>query len=168
LIGKGGKNLKHLHAKYGVNFKFPKDDSTAKEITAIGPKANLNKARDELLDLLAFHLENSHQETLQIPAQFLGSVLGRGGSRLTGIEVSSDCRISFDRRDEAVTFTLSGSKDGIKTAKADIESIAFEQVKRKVAGLRIVSPVLFRRKLKKFHLIARMNCFLRTISFSVN
>ncbi len=132
LIGKGGRNLKHLSSKYGVNFKFPRNEkdssSTSADIQLIGPKANLSKARDELLDLLKFHLENNHQESLQVPAQLLGFVLGKGGSRLTGIEVSSDCRINFERNGKEAQFTLFGSKEAIKAAKTEIESIIREQV----------------------------------------
>jgi rRNA processing protein Krr1/Pno1 len=145
LIGSEGRNLKHLITKYSVKVDFPKNISAANEdeadnehidsvsstalsgsdqntIKIIGPKANIKKARDELLDLLKYHLDHDNQEIIQVPSKSVPSLIGKNGSVVDSIKIESDCKIDFlndtaDEGSESKNVKLSGTIESISRAK---------------------------------------------------
>lgn len=146
LIGSEGRNLKHLITKYSVKVDFPKNNdvdvdaevdsldsvnvntsannnnnniNTNDMIKITGPKANIKKARDELLDLLKYHLDHDNQEIIQVPSKFVPSLIGKNGSVIDSIKIESDCKIDFiDAEDSEVkNVKLSGTVESISSAK---------------------------------------------------
>lgn len=148
LIGAEGRNLKHLVQKYSVKIDFPRKSSSSVEasgdveeeasevssdsIKITGPRKNISKARDELLDLLKYHLEHDHQDTLCVPAKYVASIIGKGGSSINSIKLESDCNVDFMPKSAAASendeaqIKLHGTKKSIETAKKLINQLVSE------------------------------------------
>ena len=148
LIGAEGRNLKHLMQKYSVKVDFPKriinstehdteidNVSDANVIKITGPKENILKARDELLDLLKYHQENDHHETLNVPSKAVSFIIGKNGVVIDGIKIETDCDIKIGARlksfedGEEVEFTqikFSGTKKSIALAIKRVNSLVEE------------------------------------------
>jgi polyribonucleotide nucleotidyltransferase len=144
LIGSEGRNLKHLHQKFGVKIDFPSrkplegpvSDENASIIKITGPKSNIGRARDELLDLLQYHLQNSFKESLTVPLQVVPMIIGKGGAKVESIRLETDCNVDVARGEEAAEITLSGTKEGVAKAKSLVMAIvkdAAEQEERIVS-----------------------------------
>lgn len=154
LIGSEGRNLKHLIQKYSVKIDFPKnakgeaetdtidttDNTAAADVIKItGPRSNITKARDELLDLLKYHQEHDHQETIQVPVKTVPGLIGKNGSVVDNIKIESDCKIDFleksaDDGDVRIV-KLSGTKESISQAKkliTDLVKELMDQIEEKV------------------------------------
>lgn len=138
LIGAEGRNLKHLIQKYSVKIDFPKSleesggseaSEEASRIKITGPKANISKARDELLDLLKYHLDHNNQEIISVAAKVVPFIIGKNGSKIDSIKIETDCDVDILKNDKDSSekdIKLSGTKESIKAAKKIIEEIVAE------------------------------------------
>lgn len=102
-------------------------------------------ARDELLDLLKYHQEHDHHETLKVPSKAVSFVIGKNGAVIDGIKIQTDCDIEIGTRSksedgEGVEFTqikFSGTKKSISSALERVNSL----VKEFTDQLEIAIPV---------------------------
>lgn len=156
LIGKGGKVVGKLMELYNVHVKFPSrtpanngaaveegdedEDKTIDEdkVTIRGFKADVEKAKAELLALAEYEEAHSHSLVFTVPAKLLPRIVGRKGQTVHLIKEDTDTRIDFDRSkveegeegDLAgeVTVTVEGPKAGCEQAKKKIMEIVNEQL----------------------------------------
>lgn len=134
LIGTGGKFVKRLEEKYDVRIRFPKTgEENANEIVLRGPSKGVAKAKEEILDLVNYEIENSHSQTISVPVKSLPRIIGRGGEFINDIKDSTNTRIDVkqeksDNTDETgnVDIEIVGTKAGVKEAAAKIQAIVSE------------------------------------------
>ena len=68
-------------------------------IKITGPKSNLTRARDELLDLLKYHLDHDNQEIIKVPSKSISFIIGKNGSIIDDIKIETDCKIDFSSQE---------------------------------------------------------------------
>lgn len=128
LIGKGGKNMKHLDKKYGVRVSFPEpEDTQNSQVTVVGPKESLAAAKAELVSFHKHLAERQNQAEVMVPTGALARIVGRKGEGITALGLDTDTRIDIDR-DEAESgqtrIVISGTKEGIEAAAKAIRETA--------------------------------------------
>lgn len=127
LIGRNGKNVKHLQQKYNVRLSFPEaDDRENPSVTLTGPRANLKAAIDEVREFVEYQKAHSEMETLRVPREYVAAIVGRAGAVISEISSETECRIDFDKEaDETgqVTVRIEGSSSGIQKALDRINDI---------------------------------------------
>lgn len=133
LIGTGGKFVKRLEEKYDVRIRFPKNGEETNEIVLRGPSKGVAKAKEEILDLVNYEIENSHSQTVSVPVKSLPRIIGRGGEFINDIKDSTNTRIDVkqeksDNTDESgeVDIEIVGTKSGVKEAASKIQAIVAE------------------------------------------
>lgn len=153
LIGAEGRNVKRLAQKYSVKIVFPhrkrvedgsgdedgestvgSPDATSEDaIKIVGPRTTISKARDELLDLLAYHLAHSHRDTMLVPQSAVSQILGRNGTVIESIRLETDCTVEIDlsskSKQDSITVKLQGTETGVAEARKRIETIVREVVR---------------------------------------
>lgn len=71
------------------------------------------------------------QISIPIPKEHHRYILGKGGKKLTDLELSTATKISVPRPDEnSDLIKITGTKEGIDRARHEIQLISDEQVKK--------------------------------------
>ena len=147
MIGVKGSQVNQLQAKYNVRVQFPRsvnveddhsvaDDASEAgsvrnkrpnqapdEVIVRGPRKGADDARDELLNLLQWTLDNSHTGTVSVAQAQLPSLIGQGGREMESIRLSTGAQIdvpaSRDNGDNhnRVDIQLKGTKKQVEDAK---------------------------------------------------
>ena len=129
------------------------DTSLLDIIKIIGPKANIVKARDELLDLLKYHLDHDNQEVLRVPVKAVSFIIGKNGNTIDRIKLESDCKIDFISNSGSTEseVKLSGTKESIKLADKLIRSIVKEFMEQDEQAVKVPESLLntFKREYRK-------------------
>lgn len=154
LVGRSGENLRKILAQCGdeVRIDFPRasrgnlDDQSdvasdagargpsqaSDEIRIRGPKAKADGAREQLLSLKQYYEDNSHTAVVSVAQDQVGSLIGRGGKELEKLRADTNAQIDIPKSNGAkrIEITITGTKEAVKQAKADIEkrSKAFDAV----------------------------------------
>jgi hypothetical protein len=151
MIGVKGSQVNQLQNKYNVRVQFPRsthhddersvaDDASEAgsvrnrrnnqapdEVIVRGPKNGADKARDELLNLLQWTLDNSHMSTVSVAQAQLPSLIGSGGREMESIRLETGAQIDVPgNRDSAdssgrVQIQLKGTKKQVEDAKKLLE-----------------------------------------------
>ena len=155
MIGAKGSQVNQLQRKYNVRVQFPRSASTldddrsiaddaseagntrnrrpnqaADEVIVRGPRKGADDARDELLNLLQWTLDNSHKATVSVAQAQLPSLIGQGGREMESVRLSTGAQIDVPgSRDAAdshgrVQIHLKGSKKQVEDAKKLLEQRA--------------------------------------------
>ena len=155
MIGSKGNQVKRLQDRYEVRVLFPRsavlhnDDKSltdaasdygfAKggkpsqapdEVIIKGPRKGADSARDELLSLLQWTMDNSHTGTAAVSQSQLPSLIGQGGREMEKIRITTGAQIDIPSRDEhndpseRVQIQLRGSKKQVEDAKRFFEQRA--------------------------------------------
>ena len=117
MIGLRGSQVNQLQNKYNVRVQFPHtaqgdDDRSVvddlseagstrarrpnqgpDEVIVRGPKKGADEARDELLSLLQWTMDNSHQSTVSVAQAQLPSLIGQGGREMESVRLSTGAQI---------------------------------------------------------------------------
>jgi rRNA processing protein Krr1/Pno1 len=140
LIGPKGSQVNRLQDRYNVRVNFPRntplDDNSsepgsvrnyrnqaADEVVIKGPKRGADEAREELLNLLQYVVDNSHIETLSVQQAQIPSLIGAGGREMDQLRLQTGCQIDIpNARDAAdaqgrVEIKVRGTKAGVAEAK---------------------------------------------------
>ena len=138
LIGNEGRNMKLLTQKYSVKIDFPSKkesavaDSSASAsvesapsntIKIVGPRSNITKARDELLDLLQYYLSHNHKLEFSVPSTAVPQIVGKGGCNIEALRMNHDCDVDLERGKTCTTVVIKGTETGIAAAKSEIEAL---------------------------------------------
>lgn len=125
LIGKGGKNIKHLAQKYSVKLTIPDaQDLSNDTITITGPKNNLDTAKAEITEFIEYEKSHNCHETFQVPKSSLYLIKGKSGLTIAAISSDTDTRIDISKagvdmtsENALVDVIITGSREGIIEAK---------------------------------------------------
>lgn len=155
MIGAKGSQVNRLQDRYKVRVQFPRsaqnlhdDDSvvdaaseaggpkTARsnqapdEVIIRGPKKGADEAREELLSLLQWTMDNSHSSVVSVAQTQLPSLIGQGGREMESIRESTGAKIdvpaSRDTPDTSgrVEIKIKGTKTQVENAKKLFEERA--------------------------------------------
>ena len=148
LIGAKGSGVNRLQDRYNVRIQFPRsahvdDDASVAdgetgrrnnqavdEVIVRGPTRGADAARDELLSLLQYVMDNSNEATVSVAQSQLPSLIGTGGRELDALRVRTGAQIDVPgARDEPspsgrAEIKIKGSKKAVEDAKKEIEAAA--------------------------------------------
>ena len=154
MIGTKGSQVNQLQKKYNVRVQFPRtahlddDRSVADdvsesgsvrnrrpnqgpdEVIVRGPRRGADDARDELLSLLQWTMDNSHASTVSVALTQLPSLIGQGGREMESLRLETGAQIDVPgTRDSAdsngrVQIQLKGTAKQVNDAKKLLEQRA--------------------------------------------
>ncbi|KAL6714428.1 hypothetical protein ACLMJK_007851 [Lecanora helva] len=154
MIGVKGSQVIQLQNKYNVRVQFPRttlpdddrsiaDDASEAgsgrnrrphqgldEVIVRGPKKGADEARDELLNLLQWTIDNSHTSTVSVAQAQLPSLIGQGGREMESIRLTTGAQIDVpSSRDGAgnngrAEIQIKGTKKQVEEAKKLLEQRA--------------------------------------------
>ena len=152
MIGAKGSQVNQLQKKYNVRVQFPRtaaavdddrsvvDDASEAgsvrnrrsnqdpdEVIIRGPRKGADDARDELLNLLQWTLDNSHTSNLSVAQAQLPSLIGQGGHEMESVRLQTGAQIAVPGSRETadpngrVQIQLKGTKKQVEEAKKLLE-----------------------------------------------
>lgn len=150
MIGAKGSQVNHLQNKYNVRINFPRtahvdddrsvaDDASEAgsprnrrsnqapdEVIIRGPKKGADEARDELLNLLQWTLDNSYVSNVSVAQAQLPSLIGLGGREMESVRLQTGAQIDVPGREGAdpqgrVQIQLKGTKQQVEDARKLLE-----------------------------------------------
>ena len=154
MIGAKGNQVNRLQDRYDVRVQFPRtthntneDRSTADgssdvgarnnrtsqapdEVIIRGPRKGADEARDELLTLLQWTIDNSHTATVSIAQSQLPSLIGQGGREMEKVRLETGAQVDIPGARENVDATgrvqvhLKGTKKQVEDARGLLEQRA--------------------------------------------
>ena len=132
----GGGKIKDLNTRLGVVIRFPERESNSPNISVRGKASVLpeaEKALNEFAEEARARQEeraagrdkerekepsDRHSETLTVKPEYVGGVIGRGGSNIR--KVSDIAGVRIDIRKDSGEIVVSGSKDGVEFALREL------------------------------------------------
>ncbi|MCJ1351064.1 MAG: hypothetical protein MMC33_001046 [Icmadophila ericetorum] len=156
MIGAKGSQVNRLQERYNVRVQFPRSASNGHdndsvgdnaseaggarghrsnqapdEVIIRGPKKGADEARDELLSLLQWTVDNSHSSVVSVAKSQLPSLIGQGGKEMESIRETTGAKIEVPDRDEVdkngrVDIKIKGTKTQVDAAKKLLEQRAKE------------------------------------------
>ncbi|KAF1995369.1 hypothetical protein P154DRAFT_347671 [Amniculicola lignicola CBS 123094] len=142
LIGAKGSQVNRLQERYNVRINFPRsnaanDDDAATdgasqrnfrqqapdEVIIRGPKRGADEAREELLNLLQYTVDNSHTDTVSVAQSQVPQLIGSGGREMENLRLATGCQIDVPGAREATDpsgraeIKLRGTKKQVEEAK---------------------------------------------------
>ncbi|KAL8715873.1 MAG: hypothetical protein Q9220_000540 [cf. Caloplaca sp. 1 TL-2023] len=155
MIGAKGAQVNRLQDRYNVRVQFPRtaakindDQSIADgtsdaggsrnirsnqapdEVIIRGPRRGADEARDELLNLLQWTIDNSHTATVSVAQSQLPSLIGQGGREMENARLATGAQIDVPgHRDAAdatrrVQIQIKGTKRQVEEATKMLEQKA--------------------------------------------
>lgn len=151
IIGSKGTQVKRLQDRYNVRINFPKalnEDTTelanenggishrgsrssaADEVTIRGPKRGADEAREEILNLLQWTIDNSHMTTISIVQEHLPYLIGHGGREMDKLRVATGAQVDVPGLRDAqgvsgrAEIKIRGTKKQVEEAKKILEEKA--------------------------------------------
>ncbi|KAF1829514.1 hypothetical protein BDW02DRAFT_573897 [Decorospora gaudefroyi] len=149
LIGAGGKQVERLQDRYGVRINFPRraqhDDDTGAdaasqrnargsqnpdEVVVRGPKKGADEAREEVLSLLQYIMDNSFSDTVSVAQSQIPQLIGSGGREMENLRLETGCQIDVPGAREGADpsgraeIKLKGTKKQVEEAKRILQQRA--------------------------------------------
>lgn len=147
LIGPKGSQVNRLQDRYNVRVNFPRsaqnaDDDAADgdagprrnqapdEVVIRGPKRGADEAREELLNLLQYTMDNSHTATVSVAQAQLPSLIGAGGREMDALRLRTGAQVDVPGARDAVEpsgraeIRIKGSKKAVEEAKKALQEAA--------------------------------------------
>lgn len=125
LIGAKGKLIHSIMEDCGgVAIKFPSADSKSDKVTIRGPKDDVDRAKQQLLDLANERQLASYTAEVRAKAQHHKFLIGKNGANIKKIRDSTGARIVFPSStdEDREIITIIGKKDAVEEAKAALEA----------------------------------------------
>ncbi|KAL8905030.1 MAG: hypothetical protein Q9207_002886 [Kuettlingeria erythrocarpa] len=146
MIGAKGAQVNRLQDRYDVRIQFPRTTAAASddrsvadgssdanspratrsnqapdEVIIRGPKRGADEARDELLSLLQWTIDNSHISSVSVAQSQLPALIGQGGRELENTRLATGAQIDVPSRDSAdpsgrVVIQIKGTKKQVDEA----------------------------------------------------
>lgn len=130
IIGRKGETVRNMMNVYGVNIMVPPSSEESDLITVSGPPANVEKAKEGLMEKVAsFNKEKEDREartqkvTLSVPPKFHPKIIGRQGAIINQIRKVHNVQIQFPAKgaEEQDIITITGYLKDAEAAKAEIQ-----------------------------------------------
>jgi rRNA processing protein Krr1/Pno1 len=144
LIGPKGSQVNRLQDRYNVRINFPRtavannDDDAATEggasqrnyrtqapdeVIIRGPRRGADEAREELLNLYQWTMDNSYTDSVSVAQSQIPSLIGSGGREMENLRAMTGCQIDVPGVREAADpsgraeIRLKGTKKQVEEAK---------------------------------------------------
>ena len=155
LIGSKGSQVNRLQNRYDVRVQFPRNaqagsddrsvadgasdvggsrngrtNQSPDEVIIRGPKKGADAAREEILNLLQWVMDNSHSSTVSVAQSQLPSLIGQGGREMDAVREKTNAQIDVPgNRDSAdssgrAQIQIRGTKKQVEDAKQLLEEKA--------------------------------------------
>ncbi|XP_050097449.1 vigilin [Anopheles aquasalis] len=126
LIGAGGMLINSIMEECGgVSIKFPSSDSKSDKVIVRGPKEDVERAKQQLLELSSEKELSSFSVQIRAKPQHHKFLIGKNGASIKKIRDKTGARVIFpgvnDEDNEAIT--IIGKKENVEEAKAELEAI---------------------------------------------
>jgi len=130
IIGRNGQTVRNMMNNYGVNIMVPPSGEQNDMITITGPPANVDKAKEGLLEKVAeFNKDKedrearSQQVTLSVPPKYHPKIIGRQGAIINKIRKDHNVMIQFPAKgaEDQDIITITGYMKDAEAAKAEIQ-----------------------------------------------
>lgn len=121
LIGSRGKLIHSIMEDCGgVSIKFPNPESKSDKVTIRGPKEDVDRAKQQLLDLASERQLSSYTDEVRAKPQHHKFLIGRSGANIKKIRDSTGARVVFPSNtdDDRELITIIGKKEAVQEAKA--------------------------------------------------
>lgn len=125
LIGTGGKLVHSIMEDCGgVLIKFPSAESKSDKVTIRGPKDDVEKAKQMLLEQTNEKQLMSFTDTVRAKVIYHKFIIGRQGANIRKIRESTGARVIFptDKDEDQEVITIIGKKEAVEKAKAELEA----------------------------------------------
>ncbi|XP_037797231.1 vigilin-like [Penaeus monodon] len=160
MIGAGGKLIQSISEECGgVAIKFPPPESRSDKVTIRGPKEEVHKAKQMLVELSNEKQLASFTAEVRAKPQHHRFLIGRNGANIRKIRDATGARIIFptDKDEDKELITIIGKKEAIAKAKEQLE-ITIKELDLIVEDTMTVDPKHHR------HFVARRGEVLRQIA----
>lgn len=131
LIGKSGKNLNEIRAKFNdIQINIPNQEEKSEVVTIRGNKVDVDNCFKYLQKTIKDMQENNYQEEVQIFKQFHRMLIGKQGAFIRKIREETNTRIEVPAEDsDSSAILLVGKQDNVRKARILIETKVKELVK---------------------------------------
>ncbi|XP_065366752.1 vigilin [Calliphora vicina] len=126
IIGTGGKLISSIMEECGgVSIKFPTSESKSDKVAIRGPKDDVLKAKNQLLELANERQAASFTAEVRAKQQHHKFLIGKNGASIRKIRDATGARIIFPGNDDAdkEVITIIGKEENVKQAKEQLEVI---------------------------------------------
>lgn len=159
IIGTGGKLIQSIMEDCGgVQIKFPLPDSHSDKVTIRGPKEDVHKAKQILVELSNEKQVTNFNAEVRARPEHHRFLIGRSGAKIKKLRDSTNTRIIFpnDNDTDKEFIAIIGRKEDVKKAKAELE-VWIKDLDKIETGEMRVDPKFHR------HFVARRGEVLRQI-----
>ncbi|KRT83784.1 K Homology domain containing protein, partial [Oryctes borbonicus] len=125
LIGTKGKLIHSIMEDCGgVTIKFPVAESKSDKVTIRGPKEDVERAKQQLLDLANERQLASYIAEVRAKPQHHKFLIGKNGANIKKIRDSTGARVVFPTNEDEDNelITIIGKKDAVEQAKSLLEA----------------------------------------------
>ncbi|XP_043666503.1 vigilin [Vespula pensylvanica] len=125
LIGTGGKLIHSIMEDCGgVTIKFPTAESRSDKVSIRGPKEDVEKAKQQLLELTNEKQLTSYSVEVRAKVQHHKFLIGKNGANIRKIRESTGARIIFPTEEDQdkEVITIMGKKEAVEKAKVELEA----------------------------------------------
>lgn len=131
LIGKNGKNLAEIRAKFNdVQIQIPNQEEKSEIVTIRGNKVDVENCFKYLQKTTKEMQENNYQDEIHIFKQFHRMLIGKQGAFIRKIREDTQTRIEVPSEDsDSDSITIIGKQENVRKARALIEEKVKELVK---------------------------------------
>uniref|UniRef100_A0A182M2B3 K Homology domain-containing protein n=1 Tax=Anopheles culicifacies TaxID=139723 RepID=A0A182M2B3_9DIPT len=109
----------------GVSIKFPNSDAKSDKVVIRGPKEDVERAKQQLLELASEKELSSYSVQIRAKSQHHKYLIGKNGASIKKIRDKTGARVIFpgvnDQDNEVIT--IIGKKEQVEEAQADLEAI---------------------------------------------
>lgn len=149
------------------------------EVVVRGPSRGADSARDELLSLLQWTIDNSHNSTVSVAQRQLPSLIGQGGQEMETVRLATGAQIDVPGRESVdpngrVQIQIKGNKKQVDEAKKILEQRAkiFDATITRMINVDVSTPVRAFCPSSKFSteqcalcvIIATRHCSIRSLA----
>jgi len=148
VIGRDGKNIRQVESETNTIIKVDQPSyaqlSQNAQVIIVGSEQNCKKALCIILENLRKKISQqlATTETMTIPGQMAGRVIGKGGSTLNAIEKLTGARVNIEKR-EGLEALLDDSRICKITGMAEEIKEAKELILKAMLGVDIVQKANF-------------------------
>lgn len=123
LIGKGGKTLNEIRAKFNdVQINIPAASEKSDVVTIRGNKNDVEKCFKHLQQHVKDMHESNYKEEMQIVKEFHRIIIGKGGAFIKKIRDDTNTRIDIPSNEsDSNTIVITGKQDSVLKARRLIE-----------------------------------------------
>ncbi|XP_076054775.1 satellite-binding protein 1 Dp1 [Oratosquilla oratoria] len=160
MIGSGGKLIQSISEDCGgVAITFPPSESKSDKVTIRGPKEDVQKVKQILVDMSNEKQQASFTEEVRAKPQHHRFLIGRSGASIKKIRDATGARIIFpsDQDEDKELIVVIGKKESVAKAKELLEA-TIKELDKIVEDTMTVDPKHHR------HFVARRGEVLRQIA----